>query len=91
MVNGRTQNYRYVLDKAERAGGTRLRYKKSCFYVHNQLTCESTAFCCLLSSPRKSQESVSDGEAGRCLEPEGNEVNPGGGEGPALQAGNKIS
>ncbi len=89
MVTGRTQNYRYILDKAERAGGTRSRFKKSFFYIHNQLTCEGTAFCCILSSPRKSQESVSDGEAGQCLEPEGNGVNPDGGEGPALQAGTR--
>jgi hypothetical protein len=36
---------------------------------------------------------VSDGEAGRYLDPEGNEVNREGrmGEGPVLQAGSKIS
>ncbi len=37
--------------------------------------------------------SVSDEEAGRCLDHEGNGVNPGGGkgEGPTLQAGSLIS
>jgi hypothetical protein len=40
----------------------------------------------------KAMVPVSDGEAGRCLDPEGNGVNPGGGmgEGSALRAGNKV-